>query len=119
MHIWMGECHVHAGIDPADVGATYTRYPDAELLVHPECGCTAKTLYDISTGALPADRTHILSTEGMVRHAQASPNQTFIVATETGILHKLRNKSPDKTFVPASRAAECHFMKRITLPKPR
>jgi quinolinate synthase len=117
MHVWMGECHVHAGIDPADIGEMRARHPDAELLIHPECGCTARTLYDISTGVLPSERTHVLSTEGMVRHANASTGTTFVVATETGILHKMRKLSPAKTFVPAAPGAVCRFMKRITLPK--
>ena len=117
MHLWMGECHVHAGIDPADIGEMRARYPDAEFLIHPECGCTSQALYAVATGDLPADRTHILSTEGMVRHAQRSPRRQLIVATETGILHRMHKEAPDKELIPASRGAECMYMKKITLPK--
>jgi quinolinate synthase len=117
MHIWMGECHVHAGIDPADIGAMRAREPDAELLIHPECGCVTQTMYRLGTGDLDPRNTHLLSTEGMVKHVESSPKTTFIVATEVGILHRMKQTAPGKTFIPANRAAVCHFMKKITLPK--
>jgi quinolinate synthase len=117
MHLWMGECHVHAGIDPADLGEMRSRYPDAELLIHPECGCTSQALYAVATGDLPAEQTHILSTEGMVRFAKTSPRRRLIVATETGILHRMHKEAPDKELIPANKGAECMYMKKITLPK--
>ena len=117
MHIWMGECHVHAGIDPAHLDAMLLEHPDAELLIHPECGCTTSTLYRASHGDLRGVPTTVTSTEGMVTRAVESPASTFIVATELGILHRMQRLAPTKRFVPASRAAVCPFMKRITLDK--
>src|SRR5439155_21134726 len=87
LHIWMGECHVHAGIDPDDLEAARRAHPDAELLVHPECGCTTSMLYRQSMGQLGA--CTVTSTEGMIRRAATSPASTFIVATEVGILHRM------------------------------
>jgi quinolinate synthase len=119
MEIWMGECHVHAGIRPDEITARQATYPGAELMIHPECGCTSQFVWARSTGALPAETTHILSTEGMVNRAKASPNVTFLVATETGLLHRLRKESPGKTFLAADEGAVCRYMKQITLPKLR
>lgn len=117
MHIWMGECHVHAGIAPTDVESVLQRHPDAELLVHPECGCSTSSMYLLSEGMLPKERTHILSTGGMLQYAQESMSQEFIVATETGIIHQMQKLNPSKTFHAANRTAICPFMKMITLPK--
>jgi quinolinate synthase len=111
--IWLGECHVHAGIRPADIERWQDEAPDAELLVHPECGCASQAM------AFANDRTQILSTEGMVRFAKASPKRRFVVATETGILHRLSKEVPEKEFVAAREAAVCRFMKMISLEKAR
>jgi quinolinate synthase len=111
--IWMGECHVHAGIRPADVERWQAGAPDAELLVHPECGCASQCM------AFGNERTHILSTEGMVRFAKTSPKERFLVATETGILHRLRKEAPEKRFEAVSERAICRYMKMITLEKLR
>ena len=113
LKIWLGECHVHAGIRPADIERWQAEEPDAELLVHPECGCASQAM------AFANDRTHILSTEGMVRFARESPKRKFVVATETGILHRLKRDAPEKEFVAAREAAVCRFMKMITLEKAR
>jgi quinolinate synthase len=117
MHIWMGECHVHAGIDPADIGEMRVKNPDADFLIHPECGCVTQTMYRLGEGDISSNGTHILSTEGMIRHAGSSRRKQFVVATETGILHRLKKELPTKEFIPANRGAVCQFMKRITLPK--
>jgi quinolinate synthase len=117
MHIWMGECHVHAGIDPADIGEMRVRNPDSDFLIHPECGCVTQTMYRLGEGDISSNGTKILSTEGMIRHAVASPKRSFVVATETGILHRLRKEAPGKEFLAATPGAVCQFMKRITLPK--
>jgi quinolinate synthase len=117
MHIWMGECHVHAGIDPAGLDEVRREHPGAELLIHPECGCTTSALYRSSSGDLPGVTTVVTSTEGMVRRAVESPASTFIVATEVGILHRMERFAPGKRFLPASRGAVCQYMKMITLPK--
>ena len=117
MHVWMGECHVHAGIEPADIQDTMATYPDAELLIHPECGCASQAMYLKSVGDLPADRTFVLGTSGMVRRARESEVDEFIVATETGMLHRLRQESPTSTFMAANESASCKYMKMITMPK--
>ena len=114
MQIWMGECHVHAGIQPTDLRARMQAEPDIELLVHPECGCTTSVIWQLSQGDLPPERTKVLSTGGMVKEAEASPRQRFLVATENGILHQLRRGSPGKVFEPLDRAAFCRYMKMIT-----
>jgi quinolinate synthase len=111
--IWLGECHVHAGIRPADIERWQADAPDAELLVHPECGCASQCM------AFGNDRTHILSTEGMINFAKASPKKRFLVATETGILHRLNKEAPGKTFEAVSERAICRYMKMITLEKLR
>jgi quinolinate synthase len=111
--IWLGECHVHAGIRPEDVELATSRAPDAELLVHPECGCASQYM------AFGNERTHILSTEQMVDFARTSPKQRFLVATEVGILHRLHKETPGKLFEPASEHAICRYMKMITLEKLR
>jgi quinolinate synthase len=113
LRIWLGECHVHAGIRPADIERWQAADPDADLLVHPECGCASQAM------AFANERTHILSTEGMVEHARRSPKERFVVATETGILHRLNREVPDKEFLAAREAAVCRFMKMITLEKAR
>ena len=114
LHIWMGECHVHAGIDPEHLDSMRAAHPDAELLIHPECGCTSSTLYRVSSGDFDGPATIVASTEGMVRRAAASPAATFIVATEVGILHRMEKMAPGKRFLAASEDAVCQYMKRIT-----
>jgi quinolinate synthase len=111
--IWLGECHVHAGIRPPDIERWQAEAPDAELLVHPECGCASQCM------AFGNGRTHILSTEGMVNFARRSPKRRFLVATETGILHRLGKEVPEKTFEAVSEKAICQYMKLITLEKVR
>jgi len=117
MHIWPGECHVHAGIGPQQIEAMRTAHPKAEMLVHPECGCSTSCMYYQASGRLNGNHLHILSTEGMIRHAKQSPANEFIVATEVGILHRLNKEAPGKTFYPANERAICQYMKKITLDK--
>jgi quinolinate synthase len=113
LNIWMGECHVHAGIRPADIERWQDEAPDAELLVHPECGCASQCM------AFGNGRTHILSTEGMINFAKDSPKNRFLVATETGIIHRLNKEAPGKRFEAVSERAICKYMKMITLEKLR
>jgi quinolinate synthase len=113
LHIWAGECHVHAGIRPADVEAMRAAHPDAEFLIHPECGCVTSTMHDLATGRISSDGTSILSTEGMMRHARTAPGRAFVVATEVGVLHRLRKDNPGKEFLPVSERVQCRYMKRI------
>jgi quinolinate synthase len=119
MHVWDGECHVHAGIRPADISAVRSAHPDAEFMIHPECGCTTQVMEYVAAGDVDPERTHMLSTGGMLNFARSSDADTFIVATETGMLHPLAKENPDKRFIPANRAAACRYMKMITLPKLR
>jgi quinolinate synthase len=111
--IWLGECHVHAGIRPADIRRWHDEAPDAELLVHPECGCASQAM------AFADGRTQILSTEKMVDYARRSPAKRFLVATETGILHRLEREAPGKRFEPVREDAVCRYMKVTTLEKVR
>ena len=114
MHIWMGECHVHAGINGADLKAMVASEPDAELFIHPECGCATSAMYLASSGVVPAERTKILSTSGMIEAAKATKSKKVLVATETGMLHQLRKANPLVIFEPVNRAAVCKYMKMIT-----
>lgn len=116
MYIWPGECHVHAGIRAEDINRTLANFRDAEFLVHPECSCTSATMYHMARGEL-ASTGHILSTEGMIKFASSSHARRFVVATETGILHRMSKESPEKEFIPVKRDAVCKYMKRITLEK--
>ncbi len=117
IHVWLGECHVHAGITPQSLARQRAEHPGAELLVHPECGCATSVVEALSAGAIPKEGVQVLSTEGMIRRPAESGSREFIVATETGILHRLRRANPDKTFHAASDRAECQYMKMTTLPK--
>ncbi|HKS07835.1 MAG TPA: quinolinate synthase NadA [Gemmatimonadaceae bacterium] len=116
IHVWMGECHVHAGIDPEHISLQRSKHPDAEFLVHPECGCATSVVEAISAGDVDASGAQILSTEGMIRRPAQSGADEFIVATEVGILHRLRRENPTKRFIPANENAVCAYMKVTTLP---
>ena len=114
MHIWMGECHVHAGINGQDLKAMVAAEPDAELFIHPECGCATSAMYLASSGVVPAERTKILSTSGMITAAKETRAKKVLVATETGMLHQLRKANPLVVFEPVNRAAVCKYMKMNT-----
>lgn len=117
MHIWMGECHVHAGIDPEHISLQRAAHPDAEFLIHPECGCATSVVEAVSAGAVDPQGVQILSTEGMINRPKMTESDEFIVATEVGILHRLKRENPGKKFIPASDRAVCTYMKVTTLPK--
>ncbi len=117
MHVWMGECHVHAGIDPDDIARQRAAHPRAEFLVHPECGCATSVVEAVSAGDVDPSGVHILSTEGIIKRPAAAEGDTFIVATEVGILHRLRKAYPGKMFIAANDRASCAYMKVTTLPK--
>jgi len=117
MQIWAGECHVHAGITPDDIEKKLAELKNAEFVIHPECSCTTPMMYDIAAGRYKNHQVQILSTEGMMNHVSKSSSQQFVVATETGILYRMRQQNPQKTFIPASENAECEYMKMITLDK--
>ncbi len=129
MHVWDGECHVHAGIRPADIEATRCAHPDADFLIHPECGCTTSIMEYVAAGDISSEGVHMLSTGGMLRYAEeiernaadladGSPSQReAVVATETGMLYPLEMAAPDVKFIPANAEASCVYMKMITLEK--
>ena len=115
--IYPGECHVHARVRPEDVLNKMKASPEADFLIHPECGCVSNCMHMVANGDIPEDRTHILSTGGMLKYAKKSKKSDFIVATETGIIHRLKKQNPKKNFVPLREDMVCQFMKMITLPK--
>ncbi len=117
IHVWMGECHVHAGIDPENIRLQRSLHPEAEFLVHPECGCSTSVLEAMSAGDIAPEGVQILSTEGMIKRPALSEADEFIVATEVGILHRLRRENPSKRFYAANDRASCAYMKVTTLPK--
>jgi quinolinate synthase len=131
MHVWDGECHVHAGIRPADIDATRAAHPDADFLIHPECGCTTSIMEYVAAGDVSAEGVHMLSTGGMLRYAdqiekdaadgtgEAGSPREAVVATETGMLYPLEMAAPDVKFIPANPEASCVYMKMITLEKLR
>ncbi|HEY7831769.1 MAG TPA: quinolinate synthase NadA [Solirubrobacteraceae bacterium] len=128
MHVWDGECHVHAGIRPTDIEATRAAHPGADFLIHPECGCTTSVMEYVSSGDISAEGVHMLSTGGMLKYAEeiegraeARPGERreAVVATEVGMLYPLEMAAPDVDFIPANAEASCQYMKMITLPKLR
>jgi quinolinate synthase len=112
--VWLGECHVHAGISPSDVRRQVAAHPDADLLVHPECGCASSAVWLAGEGDLPAERTRILSTGAMVDAARTMTAPTALVATEIGMLHQLRKVNGHTRFLPMNSKASCRFMKMTT-----
>ncbi len=108
IHLWRGYCPTHVMIQSSQIDKIRQEHPDAEFLMHPECGCLTKSMH-------LADR--ILSTEGMVKYVKESSAKKFIIATETGILYRMQEDNPDKTFIPASPQAVCSYMKMNTLEK--
>ena len=120
LHVWDGECHVHAGIRPRDIEQVRAEYPGADFLIHPECGCSTSVMEYAAAGDIDGEDVHMLSTGGMLRYASdAKPGSTAIVATEIGMLHPLREAAPDTEFIAANERAACTYMKMITLPKLR
>ena len=133
MHVWDGECHVHAGIRPRDIEQVRAEHPGADFLIHPECGCSTSVMEYVAAGDLEAEGVHMLSTGGMLKYAAdaaaadsdpadsnlARPRRKAIVATEIGMLHPLRELAPDTEFIAANERAACTYMKMITLPKLR
>jgi quinolinate synthase len=123
MHVWDGECHVHAGIRPSDIEATRAAHPGADFLIHPECGCSTSVMEYVAAGDVSAEGVHMLSTGGMLEYAESAEREPkpreAVVATETGMLYPLRMAAPDVEFIPANAEASCRYMKMITLPKLR
>jgi len=118
-HVWDGECHVHAGIRPGDIERTRADNPEAEFLIHPECGCSTQAMEYVASGDVAAEGVHMLSTSGMLEHVQNNPDGSYIVATENGMLYPLQQAAPAANLIEANRMAFCKYMKMITLPKLR
>ena len=112
LHVWLGECHVHAGISPEQLRRKAAENPDAELFVHPECGCGTSALWQAGTGDLPGAR--VLSTGGMLDAARSTRAGAVLVATETGMLHQLRKAKPEVRWEPVNPDAVCRYMKMTT-----
>ncbi|MGI8460694.1 MAG: quinolinate synthase NadA [Solirubrobacterales bacterium] len=119
MHVWDGECHVHAGIRPEDINAQRAAHPEAEFLIHPECGCSTQAMEYVASGDIGSEGVHMLSTSGMLKHVSERPDGEFIIATETGMLYPLEQAAPRAELHAANRMAFCKYMKMITLPKLR
>ena len=117
MIIYPGECHVHARVKPADVIKKMDEYPKAEFLIHPECGCVSTCMHYQASGDIPSDKTKILSTGSMMKYVKSSPGKEYVIATETGILYRMKKENPKKNFIPIRDDMVCQFMKMITLPK--
>lgn len=117
IQIWPGECHVHAGIRPKDIVEIRDKHPDAEMIIHPECGCTTSLMCYADDTTNGDNGIKILSTGGMVKRALESDSDKFIIGTETGLLYRLRKENPGKEFIPVREDAVCEFMKMITLEK--
>jgi quinolinate synthase len=118
-HVWDGECHVHAGIRPEDIARTRAEHPEAEFLIHPECGCSTQAMEYVAAGDVDPAGVHMLSTSGMQTYVEAHPEGEFIVATENGMLYPLQQAAPKANLIEANRMAFCKYMKMITLPKLR
>jgi quinolinate synthase len=116
LDVWLGECHVHAALTRDTLERRRAEYPDAEFLVHPECGCVTSAMYYAEEeGDVAAGRMRVVSTEQMMHRARVSTARRFVVATETGVLHRLRRENPTKQFFAAAESAECRYMKMNTL----
>jgi quinolinate synthase len=118
-HVWDGECHVHAGIRPDDIARTRAEHPEAEFLIHPECGCSTQAMEYVAAGDVDPEGVHMLSTSGMLDHVSSHPDGSYIVATENGMLYPLQQAAPQANLIEANRMAFCRYMKMITLPKLR
>ncbi|MEU0797922.1 quinolinate synthase NadA [Amycolatopsis sp. NPDC005961] len=114
MHIWAGECHVHAGINGAELAERAAENPSADLFIHPECGCATSALYLAGEGAVAPERVKILSTGDMVHEARDTKAKTVLVATEIGMIHQLRKAAPGIDFRAVNDRASCRYMKMIT-----
>ncbi len=121
MHVWDGECHVHAGIRPTDIEAVRAAHPGSDFLIHPECGCSTSVMEYVAAGDVDAAGVHMLSTGGMLQYAEEHKGDggTVIMATEVGMMYPLQLAAPDVTFIAANEQASCRYMKMITLAKLR
>ncbi len=115
MHIWPGECHVHAGFRAEHLQKLQQKHPNAEFILHPECGCVSQCLYMMDQKQIKTAK--ILSTSGMIKEVASSPADEFIIGTEVGIIERMKRDVPSKRYYPLKETAVCEYMKKITLPK--
>ncbi|MFL2630861.1 MAG: quinolinate synthase NadA [Thermodesulfobacteriota bacterium] len=115
LDIWPGECHVHAAMTYEEIKNLRDDFPDSEVLIHPECACGSEAMYYSEKNN--DKEMHFLSTEAMINKSKETDSKNLIVATETGVIHKMKKLSPDKNFIPINRSATCKYMKMITLDK--
>ena len=106
MHLWVGDCPVHAKLRPEDLARARVEHPGAPVIAHPECGCATQAMEHV-------DR--VLSTDGMVRYAEETRAPEVLVATEVGILHRMSRLNPGTRFTPLDADAICPYMKEISL----
>jgi quinolinate synthase len=104
MTLWPGCCPTHARIQAVDIERTRKAYPKAEILAHPECRSEVSAAADF-----------VLSTGGMIRHSKTTSATQIALATEMGIIYRLRKENPAKMFIPVSEQAVCPNMKMIGL----
>ncbi|MCX8028890.1 MAG: quinolinate synthase NadA [Brevinematales bacterium] len=117
IHIWAGECHVHANVRPSDIESIRGKHPNADFLIHPECGCTTSCFYYVESKDISSQNMYFLSTEGMVNFVRNSQKDEFVVATEIGVLHRMKKFKPNAKYYPVSESMICEYMKKITLDK--
>jgi len=109
MEVWNACCCVHQPVDADMVLQALERYPEADVLIHPEASCSH------DERVLNHPRTFMYSTAGILKHAKESPKKQFVIATELGTLHQLRKDNPEKEFIPVHPGLICTEMKKITL----
>jgi len=114
--IWDGACHVHEKIGEIDFNEAHDKFPNADFLIHPECGCSTSCLLK-ATVHEDCKNIKIFSTEGMVNYVDNSDSEEFVIATEVGILHRMEKANPGKKFYPVSEESVCEYMKMITVEK--
>lgn len=115
MHIWPGECHVHAGFRAEHLANLQKKHPQAEFILHPECGCVSQCLYMMDHNQIKSAK--VLSTSAMIKEVASSPADEFIIGTEVGIIERMKREVPEKKYYPLKETAVCEYMKKITLPK--
>lgn len=116
IEIWQGGCHVHEKIGDINFDEAHEKHPDADFLIHPECGCSTSCMLK-STMYEDCGNIKIFSTEGMMKHVEQSDAKEFVIATEVGILHRMKKMKPEADFHPISEDSVCEYMKMITLDK--
>ena len=109
MELYDGCCKVHDQVTTQMVQEMMAKYPEADVLIHPESVCSS------DPAILENPNCYMYSTSGILRHASESPKKQFIIATEVGTLHKLSKDNPGKEFIPVSDKIVCHYMKLATL----